>query len=417
MDFEKFREVMITSSMVRMQKELEKQGAIFKRSVTKNNEKEGELSDNEETVEPTVGMGTDSEQKNLSLNLTRSINENNRRFYLDNVSNSKRISELTANDSTLTIVLLILYLGSHISPFESEQALGNIIKNTSPDFTSVEYISADTAFDQFQNNRDFFKNMFDWESFDNGQDKLINHIIIDNVYGELAGVDMSFNAANVYTSKNNGLFPSSTSATILGQGGTILVNGEKKYTFESFGKDRTIVAHEYSHGVVRSKVKFDSSNAESAALNEALPDIFAAAITGRWDIVGAITNVATDGSSFIRDLSNPAKYTMPNDPSTPYPTKYSDLEAGIDGHYGGTIIGYQFYLLASGGNYAGHTIKGIGTNKAIKLVFNALDELPEGPTFKDYRAVMENITTETYGQDSDEYKALLTSLNATEIPK
>lgn len=380
-----------------------KSGTVFSRAVTSE-------PDNEDTVEPVIGTGRDSSGKDLQLNLSQG--KNGGLYYQDDSTQSDRITTVNSTDNSANFLYFhLIFQGPKVSPYANEY--GNIVKNMDSNFQELTDEPANTAIDQFHKNNDYFKQHFNWDSFDNGTDALVNKEIITGMYGKISGVDLSMNAANGY---GRGF---KTSVTVFGKGGEIKdpSTGTVKYTFGQFDNDRFTVAHEYSHGVIRQIVPFSTANPETAALNEGLPDVFAAAITGKWSMGEDILNVAYDNSSFRRDLSNPAKYNMPNDPTKGYPVKYSDLTAGIDGHYGGTIIGHQFYLLSEGGDFNGIDTQGIGRDKAINIVFHSLSKLTKESTFKDYRNAMESSASELYGTNSSELDAVVNSMNASELPK
>lgn len=368
--------------------------------------------DNEDNVISTLGNGYDSDNNLLNLKLSKGQSGT---YYEDNSTNSDRISALEPLSTWTDYLFVYPLLGSKASPYGSDvkKSLGTLISNNSNDFTDSKYTETNTSMDQFQKNKDYYNSNLNWDSFDNGKDKLQNHIILVDTTGKYGSADTAFNAFSLYTRTKQ------TSFTILGAGGTIeKPEGTVKYTAKPFALDRTVVAHEYSHGVLTSIINFGiNPKPESNGLSEGLADVFASAITGKWVMGDQTFNVASDNSSYIRDLTNPSKYNLPNDPKTAYPSKYSDLnDSTVDGHISGTILGHQFYLMSQGGNYNGQNINGIGKDVAAKIVFNSLAKLPENPNFADYRNVVEKTATELYGSNSKEYHAVVDSMNATEMP-
>lgn len=355
--------------------------------------------DSEATVSAAEGTGLDSDGNEVQLNISKGSVLN--QYYLDNTVNSDRISSVNHTTGSMYLLSSILAAGLRISAFSSD-----MVTSTNTNFNDSASV---TGADQFQKNHDFFVSRFSYDGMDNGEAALENNIIGTNAVDKILDVDFTFNAANLY------LDNAKTSYTIFGKGGTIS-NGDIVYTFGRMDDDRATIAHEYSHGVVRSLVNFGNLDTpEKGGLNEGLPDVFAAAISGKWEMGTNTLNVASDNTSFRRNLSDPSMYYTPGT-TTPYPSKYSDLSEGMDSHYAGSVIGHQYYLLTEGGDYNGIHSEGIGTDKSIQIVFKSLSLMPDAPEFAEYRMAMEQAATDLYGADSDELAAVKTSMDATEMP-
>ncbi len=71
-----------------------------------------------------------------------------------------------------------------------------------------------------------------------------------------------------------------------------------------FAGSLSVVAHELYHGVIDSEVKLDYNQPEQAAIHESLADVFAAGVTGSWEIGADVMTPGVDGDS-IRDLAKP----------------------------------------------------------------------------------------------------------------
>lgn len=388
----------ITTSL----KYLQSQGAIFtpaQETVFQRPFAELAEVDSENTVTNALGQGIDSSGNKVSLNVTKGSVVD--QYYLDNMTNPNRISTMQHRKNSLILLMIPLSIGQRISAFDYD-----ILSSDSSQFDDTASV---TSADQFQQNRDFFAEHFNFEGMDNGEAVFENALIATNAEDNLDGVNFAFNAGNIY-------FPAfRTSYTIFGKGGTI-DDGENVYTFDRMDKDRFLIAHEYAHGPIRSIVNFDGlGSIQEGALNEGLPDIFAAAITGGWELGSKTLNVANNGSSFRRNLATPSAYNIPGT-TTPYPEKVSDLTDEMGSHHAGTIIGHQFYLLATGNYDNGLHTAGLGTESAIQIVYRALSLLPADPQFADYRAALEKVTIEMFGSNSPELTAVKDSLDATEIP-
>lgn len=123
--------------------------------------------------------------------------------------------------------------------------------------------------------------------------------------------------------------------------------------FTALCEDADVVAHEFTHGVTQTSSKL-IYNGESGALNEAMSDIFGAAVdryTGAsredtW-LVGEDIYTPSKSGDALRVLSDPAR----QGDSDYWPTRYtgSDDNGGV--HTNSGIANLAFYLLVEGGKH------------------------------------------------------------------
>lgn len=145
---------------------------------------------------------------------------------------------------------------------------------------------------------------------------------------------------------------------------------------------RDIVAHEFTHGVVRWTAELEYLN-QSGALNESFSDYFASIADGDWQIADELFNNQV-GVPAIRDMSHPPLYGHPDHWD---PALSGDLQglvqpvtasnASVANDYGGVhtnsgIPNKVFYLLTDGGSHNGLAIAGLGVEKARKLAYDTL---------------------------------------------
>ena len=133
-----------------------------------------------------------------------------------------------------------------------------------------------------------------------------------------------------------------------------------------------IVGHEFTHGVVGATAGLEYKD-ESGALNESFADIFGE-IVEHYTLGDLDWLVAGDRGAF-RSLSNPSDY---NDPDTYKGDNWYDGDDDNGGvHTNSGVQNYWFYLLCEGGSGINddgdvYKVKGIGINKARRIVYEAL---------------------------------------------
>ncbi|OED45150.1 hypothetical protein AB832_01500 [Flavobacteriaceae bacterium (ex Bugula neritina AB1)] len=139
-----------------------------------------------------------------------------------------------------------------------------------------------------------------------------------------------------------------------------------------------IISHEYAHALTRFIANLSSSG-DSPSLNEGISDIFGAVIENYY-FPNRENWLLSEQSipNGIRDLSNP---NNSNTITGSQPDTYRGdfwQEISESPHHNSTVISHWFYLLSEGGrgtndNGVQYNVSGIGIEKAVKIVFRALN--------------------------------------------
>lgn len=131
-----------------------------------------------------------------------------------------------------------------------------------------------------------------------------------------------------------------------------------------------VVGHEYSHAVSNFYGRGLVYAFESGAIEEAIADIMGQGVENF--INGAPSwRINLTGSNLLRDFSDPA--------SLNYPDRYysANFYCGDDDlggvHTNSNVISYAAYLMATGADFNGCSIQGVGFDKMEKIFFRALD--------------------------------------------
>ncbi|WP_313717543.1 M4 family metallopeptidase, partial [Kaistella carnis] len=184
-----------------------------------------------------------------------------------------------------------------------------------------------------------------------------------------------------------------------------------------------VTAHELGHGVCSSSANLIYSR-ESGALNEALSDIWAAAVEytyapekETWLIGEDITKIAP---GYLRSMSNPKSGLSPQPdtyrginwyPATveegcASPNSNTNDNCGV--HYNSGVINFWFYILSvgkTGTNDFGrnYNVTGIGIEKAAKIVYRLETAyLTANSDFKTARTFGVQAAIDLFGADSPE---------------
>lgn len=182
-----------------------------------------------------------------------------------------------------------------------------------------------------------------------------------------------------------------------------------------------VIGHEFTHGVIRSGVADFISEGESGSLNEAVADMLGIAIkhwgypaTPDWVIA---PYVLPNG---IRNLKWP-KTTFQTRTSLPHPDTYEgkywqDTNGCIADkkngncwvHNNSTVASHWFYLLSEGGkgtndhNQPYNIEKGIGIQKAAKLVYQTLFSLTPYTNFERFAEATVKTAEQMFGKCATE---------------
>lgn len=174
-------------------------------------------------------------------------------------------------------------------------------------------------------------------------------------------------------------------------------DGDAGSVWDPLGNSLDIVVHEFMHAVT-----FHAAFPElpyedqSGAIDEALSDIFAAAIDADTNGVSAATWRIGEEVYVPSDLTIAQRYM--NDPRDDtgqtsgwysrddYQDLYDDEGDNGGVHYNSGIINLAFYLLSEGGSHprgvTSHYVSGIGIAKAQQIFYNAIPSLNLGEDTK-----------------------------------
>lgn len=258
---------------------------------------------------------------------------------------------------------------------------------------------------------DYFNENFDYQSFDGEGGLILNY----------------YNGTAMYvgTQNNAAALPAPENAMVYGTGDGIDFN-----PFVSLD----VTAHEFTHLITSNTSNLEYTG-ESGALNESFSDIMGAAIefyakpeTANWEI-GEEMGITLP---FLRSMSNPnapadfsSAMAMPQ-PDTYLgtywaPTGSSDPDNG-GVHINSGVGNYWFYLLSVGGsgtndNGDAYNVSGLGIDLAADIVFHTFTQyLTPTSNYHDAYHATRTYVIDNYGEDSDEYLALVAAWHAVGIP-
>lgn len=203
-------------------------------------------------------------------------------------------------------------------------------------------------------------------------------------------------------------------------------------TFIPLSQSLDVVAHELTHGVTEYESNLVYAR-ESGALNEALSDIFGAAVEAWVD--GAVTSatwllgedIYTPGTSgdALRYMANPTQdgYSPDYYPERLYsgtctPTNNND-QCGVHGNSG--IANLAFKMLVSGGTHPRSkttvNVPALGMAKAEAIFYRAQTTyLTSSSTFQAARTATAQAATDLYGASSAEVTAVHDAWCAVGVP-
>ncbi|MCH9648905.1 MAG: M4 family metallopeptidase, partial [Deltaproteobacteria bacterium] len=206
-------------------------------------------------------------------------------------------------------------------------------------------------------------------------------------------------------------------------------------TYGSFALDRDAVVHEMTHGVSHF-YRIRTNDGEIGAVNEALSDIFAAALdahygngvtTGTWRIAEQSALVPFGSCNAIRCLDNPTIDGRSKD-------YYPDADfcgSGADPHDNAGMASLAFYLLSQGGSHprgvTTHQVQGMGISNAAQVFFQAYQYLPGGqfptcnngvtqPFYEPLRQATAQAAVDIFGAGTAEWEAVHAAWCAVGVP-
>ena len=170
-------------------------------------------------------------------------------------------------------------------------------------------------------------------------------------------------------------------AWIPSQNGWLFGDGDG-VNFSSLGVALDVAAHEYTHAVTQHTAGLVYAN-ESGALNEAMSDIFAAAVEDhvfywptapneKWLIGEAVYTPGINGDA-LRYMDDPTQDFVSRDF---YPSRYIGSQDFGGVHWNSGIANLAFYLASEGGGHprgvTTNNVYGIGIDNAAKVFYGAL---------------------------------------------
>jgi hypothetical protein len=175
-----------------------------------------------------------------------------------------------------------------------------------------------------------------------------------------------------------------------------------------------VVAHEFTHAVTDNSSNLIYAN-ESGALNEAMSDIFGAAIeayrdgsvsANTWKIGEEAWTPATAGDA-LRYMNDPA---LAGDYDY-YPDRYIGSQDNGGVHWNSGIANLAFYLLSEGGTHprakTSNTVLAIGITDAAAIYYRANTVyMTASSTFSDARIATVNAAKDIFGASSNETTAV-----------
>ena len=186
-----------------------------------------------------------------------------------------------------------------------------------------------------------------------------------------------------------------------------------------------VLAHEMTHGVTATTVKFvNSAGYEEAGLNEATSDFFSQMVKAYSTGVDghAGTTIPNSGATWVMGAGvghgTPIRYLDKPSKDQRSPDGWYDGLLYLDGHYSAGVLNRALYLLANGASatpgaddyspYLPKGMKGIGYEKAAKIWFKAVTEnLSSGymgtVTYLDARNAAIQAALSLYGESAGGY--------------
>ncbi len=201
--------------------------------------------------------------------------------------------------------------------------------------------------------------------------------------------------------------------------------------------DLDILAHEYQHAVTHFSVPDSLTYSyQSGALNESFSDIFGTAVefeslgtndiadgTTAWLIGEGVDPADMGGRDGTRSLSTPGDFEYGT--GLPYPdrfyspTLYCGEQDNGGVHLNATVFSHAAYLMATGGDFNGCSISGIGRDKMERILYRALTVYTTSTSnFNNMYNHVNSACTDligTNGLTSDDCEQVTAALQATEM--
>ncbi len=168
---------------------------------------------------------------------------------------------------------------------------------------------------------------------------------------------------------------------------------------------KDIWAHELTHGITSKTSRLDPQGniPLAGALNESISDMFAYALDPDWTL-GEEKNMT------IRDMSDPRRKGHPDRIFA------SNFSCRGEVHINAGPTNKAFYLMVEGGTFNGCTLNGVGSEKALAIIYKTNTEyLRSSSGFFDFNNKVNQACGELYGASSAECSNVKAALQATEL--
>lgn len=292
-------------------------------------------------------------------------------------------------------------LGSFILPTTSGNKTFNLGNGTSGTYQlNLKKNPALDAHWGMEVTYDFYKEQFNRTSYNGNGATIYNYT----------------NIAPYFLGPNNGNW-TNNAASHAWNGGSIMLYGFGDSVDGNPYTKLDVIAHEYTHSVIRSIVNLNTNPIEeSAAIHEAVADMMAMSIdknknsgNANWTMgEGVVIN-----RPYMRSLQDPEAVPIKNDiyASNCYlDDNWQKVQSNVKAYayVRATVLGYWYYLLCNGGNGTndfGHnySVTSIGIDKAQYIVYKTLFWLTSTSNFIDFRNAVRTAVRLEYGATSNEY--------------
>ncbi|OON68264.1 M4 family metallopeptidase [Hymenobacter sp. CRA2] len=254
---------------------------------------------------------------------------------------------------------------------------------------------------------DYWKAVFNRNSFDNAGAKIKSYVHFDDTPGDGVGFE------NAYWN------------------GSVMTYGDGASTFKPLTA-MDVCGHEIGHAVCEKTSNLTYQN-ESGAMNEGFSDIWGACVEARAVSTYGLTGKSTwligeeimKAGGALRSMSNPNQYGQPDTyqgtywkATTSSPTQYNDY-GGV--HTNSGVLNYWFYLLAQGGSGTNDkgtafSVAGVGIDAAAKIAFRAESVyLTASSNYAAARTATINAATDLFGAGSTQVTAVTNAWGAVGV--
>ncbi len=241
------------------------------------------------------------------------------------------------------------YLAKQDGPVNTPEDLKKTLwANESGRVSEIDNLNAEDAHKNAIKVYDFFKNRFNWDSYDGEGSKMITSV---------DGVGPRFPACNA--------------AWVGGQGWNLVFFGKSGETlgfnlcpYKHFSLAVDAVGHEWTHGVVFSRTTLQYLG-QSGGIHETLADFYGEMIEGRmtWKIGEDLST--QNPPKPLRNMADPRQSESPQ-------PDHVDQINSEEVHYLCGVTNKASYLLAAGGSHRGITVQGIGEEKVSQLYWRVI---------------------------------------------